>query len=62
MKKIAFVSGLLASLLAYSLVLPAKAQITSDGTTSTVVNTNSNNFTILNGIQKGGNLFHQVLC
>ncbi|MEH2320342.1 S-layer family protein [Nostoc sp.] len=32
--------------------------MTSDGTTNTIVNPNSNNFTILNGIQKGNNLFH----
>lgn len=29
-----------------------------DGTTNTIVNPNGNNFTILNGIQKGNNLFH----
>ncbi|MEH2381315.1 MAG: S-layer family protein [Nostoc sp.] len=36
----------------------AIAQVTSDGTTNTIVNPNGNNFTILNGIQKGNNLFH----
>nr|WP_236556801.1 S-layer family protein [Calothrix sp. PCC 7507] len=36
----------------------AKAQVTSDGTTNTIVNSNGNNFTILNGIEKGKNLFH----
>ncbi|MEH2456618.1 S-layer family protein [Nostoc sp.] len=32
--------------------------MTSDGTTNTIVNPNGNNFTILNGIEKGNNLFH----
>ncbi|WP_335122252.1 S-layer family protein [Nostoc sp.] len=32
--------------------------MTSDGTTNTIVNSNANNFTILNGIEKGNNLFH----
>ncbi|MBN3911014.1 MAG: S-layer family protein [Nostoc sp. NMS1] len=41
-----------------SVVLPAIAQVTSDGTTNTIVNLNSNNFTILNGINQGSNLFH----
>ncbi|BAY89002.1 MULTISPECIES: two-partner secretion domain-containing protein [unclassified Tolypothrix] len=36
----------------------ALAQVTSDGTTNTIVNTNGNDFTILNGIDKGNNLFH----
>ncbi|MHC5936704.1 two-partner secretion domain-containing protein [Nostoc sp.] len=36
----------------------AIAQVTSDGTTNTIVNPNGNNFTILNGIEKGNNLFH----
>ncbi|AFZ56310.1 S-layer family protein [Anabaena cylindrica FACHB-243] len=34
------------------------AQVTSDGTTNTIVNPNGNNFNILNGIEKGNNLFH----
>ncbi|MEH2357212.1 S-layer family protein [Nostoc sp.] len=45
-----------------SAILPwsgsANAQVTSDGTTNTIVNPNTNNFTILNGIEKGNNLFH----
>ncbi|WP_292804421.1 S-layer family protein [Nostoc sp. NMS7] len=45
-----------------SAILPwsgsANAQVTSDGTTNTIVNPNGNNFTILNGIEKGNNLFH----
>ncbi|MEA5551828.1 S-layer family protein [Anabaena cylindrica UHCC 0172] len=36
----------------------AIAQVTSDATTNTTVNSNGNNFTILNGIEKGNNLFH----
>ncbi|MHC5895780.1 two-partner secretion domain-containing protein [Nostoc sp.] len=52
--------------LSYGIVLPvillwsrcAIAQVTSDGTTNTIVNPNGNNFTILNGIEKGNNLFH----
>ncbi|MBG1258857.1 filamentous hemagglutinin N-terminal domain-containing protein [Nostoc commune] len=52
--------------LSSALVLPAIllwsrcaiAQVTSDGTTNTIVNSNNNNYTILNGIEKGNNLFH----
>ncbi len=58
MKGIAFISGLISGLLTSSMVLPAMAQIKSDGTTNTTVNTNGSNFTIINGIQKGNNLFH----
>ncbi|MGM3307453.1 two-partner secretion domain-containing protein [Anabaena sp. WFMT] len=36
----------------------AMAQVTSDGTTNTIVNPSGNNFNILNGIEKGNNLFH----
>nr|WP_236557000.1 S-layer family protein [Calothrix sp. PCC 7507] len=36
----------------------ANAQVTSDGTTNTIVNQSGNNFNILNGIEKGNNLFH----
>ncbi|MEH2361953.1 MAG: S-layer family protein [Nostoc sp.] len=36
----------------------AIAQVTSDGTNNTIVNPNGNNFIILNGIEKGNNLFH----
>ncbi|MBD2605516.1 S-layer family protein [Scytonema hofmannii FACHB-248] len=36
----------------------ANAQVTSDGTTNTIVNPTGNNFNILNGIEKGNNLFH----
>ncbi len=38
--------------------LPATAQVTPDGTTSTTVNNNSNNFEINDGDQSSGNLFH----
>ncbi len=37
---------------------PASAQITPDGTTSTTVNVNGNNFEINNGERLGSNLFH----
>ncbi|MBY5284999.1 filamentous hemagglutinin N-terminal domain-containing protein, partial [Anabaena sp. PCC 7938] len=33
-------------------------QVTSDGTTNTIVNASGNNSNILNGIEKGNNLFH----
>ncbi len=36
----------------------AIAQVTSDGTTNTIVNQSGNNFNILNGLEKGNNLFH----
>ncbi|WP_442937268.1 two-partner secretion domain-containing protein [Nostoc sp.] len=54
----AFLSTLTIGFLSSALLLPAIAQVTSDGTTNTIVNPNGNNFTILNGIQKGNNLFH----
>ncbi|MHC5917663.1 MAG: filamentous hemagglutinin N-terminal domain-containing protein, partial [Nostoc sp.] len=49
-------SALLPAILLWSRC--AIAQVTSDGTTNTIVNPNGNNFTILNGIAKGNNLFH----
>ncbi len=49
-----FTSGLLTP----GMMRSAIAQVTSDGTINTIVNPNGNNFTILNGIQKGNNLFH----
>ncbi len=58
MKGIAFLSGLIGGFLISGIVLPAVAQVTSDNTTNTTVNTNNNNFNIINGIQKGNNLFH----
>ncbi|MEO1377580.1 MAG: filamentous hemagglutinin N-terminal domain-containing protein, partial [Cyanobacteria bacterium J06635_10] len=57
MKGIAFLSGFISGLITFG-ILPATAQITSDGTTNTTVNLNGNNYKILNGIQKGNNLFH----
>ncbi|MDJ0798055.1 MAG: S-layer family protein [Calothrix sp. MO_167.B12] len=53
-----FVSALTTGVLASGMVLPTMAQVISDGTTNTTVNTSGNNFTILNGIEKGNNLFH----
>ncbi len=57
MAKIDLVSGLLGFLITFA-ALPATAQVTSDGTTNTNINNSNSNFTILNGIQKGNNLFH----
>ena len=54
----AFLLTLTTQLLTSGMLLPAIAQVTSDGTTNTIVNPNGNNFTILNGIEKGSNLFH----
>ena len=58
MKGITFLSGLIGTLVTSGIVLPGLAQVTSDNTTNTTVNTTGNNFNILNGIQKGNNLFH----
>ncbi|AFY54831.1 filamentous hemagglutinin family N-terminal domain protein [Rivularia sp. PCC 7116] len=58
MKGIAFLSGFITVFLTSGINLPAVAQVTSDNTTNTTVNTNGNNFNIINGIQKGNNLFH----
>ena len=38
--------------------IPVSAQIAVDGTTSTEVTSNNNDFTIDGGNQAGGNLFH----
>ncbi|MEH2231830.1 MAG: S-layer family protein [Nostoc sp.] len=62
----AFLSALTTGFLTSGMVLPAiflwsgcaNAQVTSDGTTNTIVNPSGNNFTIINGIDKGNNLFH----
>ena len=56
-KGIAFLPGLLGVLISFG-NSPVTAQVNSDGTTNTTVNLNGNNFNILNGIQKGNNLFH----
>ena len=58
MKGIAFLPGFIGGLLFWGTALPANSQITSDQTTNTTINKNGNNFNILNGIQKGNNLFH----
>ncbi len=58
MKGITFLSGLISGLLTSGIILPAYSQVTSDNTTNTTVNSNGNNFDILNGIQKENNLFH----
>jgi large exoprotein involved in heme utilization and adhesion len=58
--------GLVSGILTGGILLPAIllwsgcaiAQVTSDGTTKTIVNSSGNNFTILNGLEKGNNLFH----
>ncbi|MBD2340519.1 S-layer family protein [Calothrix sp. FACHB-156] len=58
MRAIKFLSTFTTGLLAVGIPLPAMAQVISDGTTNTIVNSSGNNFIILNGIEKGNNLFH----
>ncbi|MBD2209578.1 S-layer family protein [Nostoc linckia FACHB-104] len=58
MRAIKFLSTFTTGLLAAGIPLPAMAQVISDGTTNTIVNSSGNNFIILNGIEKGNNLFH----
>ena len=58
MRAVVFLFILTSGLLTQAMLLRAIAQVTSDGTTNTIVNPNGNNFTILNGIEKGNNLFH----
>jgi filamentous hemagglutinin family protein len=53
-----FLGAVTTGLLTSGMVLPAIAQVTSDRTTNTTVTANGNNFKILNGIEKGNNLFH----
>jgi filamentous hemagglutinin family protein len=57
-----FTTGFLTSGILLSGILlwsrSANAQVASDNTTNTIVNPIGNNFTILNGIEKGNNLFH----
>jgi filamentous hemagglutinin family protein len=53
-----FISVLTTGILTSGIVLPVAAQVTSDGTTNTTVNSVGNNFNIINGIEKGNNLFH----
>ncbi|MDZ7951228.1 S-layer family protein [Nostoc sp. DedQUE09] len=56
------ITGLFTSEMMLKAILPwsgsASAQVTSDGTTNTIINSNGNNFTILNGSAKDNNLFH----
>ena len=59
-KQIVFLSGLVSSLFTWSIILPALSQVTSDGTTNTSISPNGSNFDILDGIQKGNNLFHNL--
>ena len=54
----AFLPALVTGFLICGTVLPAIAQIASDRTTNTTVNAKGSNFTIINGIEKGNNLFH----
>ncbi|MEA5504191.1 S-layer family protein [Halotia wernerae UHCC 0503] len=62
----AFLSALATGFLTSGIVLPAIllwsrcaiAQVTPDVTTNTTVNSIGNNFNILNGVDKGSNLFH----
>ncbi|MBO3457226.1 S-layer family protein [Aetokthonos hydrillicola Thurmond2011] len=58
MKAIYLTLGLVHGILIGGMLLPAKAQVISDGTTNTTVNLKGNNYSILNGIEKGKNLFH----
>ncbi|MEH2066316.1 MAG: S-layer family protein [Nostoc sp.] len=57
-----FTTGLFIPGMMLRAILPwsgsANAQVTSDGTINTIVNHSSNNYTILNGLEKGNNLFH----
>ncbi|WP_442937585.1 two-partner secretion domain-containing protein [Nostoc sp.] len=54
----AFLFILTTGLFTPGMMRSAIAQVTSDGTTNTIVNQSGNNFTIINGIDKGNNLFH----
>lgn len=58
MRVISLCLGLVGGILVSGMLLPVMAQVMSDGTTNTVVNQNNSNFTIVNGIDKGNNLFH----
>ena len=58
MKGTTLLPGFIGGFIILGIVLPASSQVTSDNTTNTTVNQTNNNFTILNGIQKGNNLFH----
>ena len=58
MRVVPFLFILTSGLLTQGMMLSAIAQVTSDSTTNTIVNQSGNNFNILNGIEKGNNLFH----
>ncbi|GAA6616461.1 filamentous hemagglutinin N-terminal domain-containing protein [Scytonema sp. NUACC26] len=58
MRVVPFLFILISGLFTQGMPLSAIAQVTSDGTTNTTVNSNGENFTILNGLEKGNNLFH----
>lgn len=58
MRVISLCLGLVGGIFVSGMLLPVMAQVTSDGTTNTVVNQSANNFIILNGINQGNNLFH----
>ncbi len=58
MRVLTFLLVLTSGLITPGMMLRAIAQVTSDATTNTTVNQSGDNFTILNGIQKGNNLFH----
>ncbi|BAZ40859.1 hypothetical protein NIES4101_68200 [Calothrix sp. NIES-4101] len=58
MKAVPFLLIVTTGLLIPGIMRSATAQVVSDGTTNTTVNSSGNNFTILNGIDKGNNLFH----
>ncbi|BAB76813.1 all5114 [Nostoc sp. PCC 7120 = FACHB-418] len=51
-------TALTTGLFTSTLSLPTLAQVTSDNTTNTTVNAIGDDFSILNGIDKGNNLFH----
>ena len=57
-RAVSFIFILTSGLLTSGMMRSALAQVTSDGTTNTIVNQSGNNFNILNGIEKGNNLFH----
>ncbi|QIR40890.1 S-layer family protein [Tolypothrix sp. PCC 7910] len=58
MRAIKFLTTFTTGVLTAGMILPAIAQVTSDATTNTQVNSSGNNFIILNGIAKENNLFH----
>ncbi|MEH2326850.1 MAG: S-layer family protein [Nostoc sp.] len=58
MKIVPFVFLLTIGFLSPGMMRRAISQVTSDGTTNTIVKQSGNNFNIINGIEKGNNLFH----